>query len=178
MGEWIDIVALGVLVLAVLRGLLIGVVREVFSLAALAAAVLAFRALRAPVAVEIAERTQWDPLIATAAAGGVVVIGALIFVTLTGAIVRRVVSSAGLSWVDRIGGAALGATEGLLIVGLALFGATEILGARDPLLAGSRAVEIFESYVGTEPARASRAGAASPVRSPAPPSDRGGGSAR
>jgi len=176
-GEWIDLVALAVLVLAVLRGVWIGVVREVFSLAALAAAVLAFRALRGPVAEEIAARTQWDPLIATAAAGGVVVVGALIFVTLTGAIVRRLVSTAGLSFVDRIGGAALGAAEGLLLIALALFGATELLGPKDPLLAGSRAVELFESYVGGEPARpASRAGAstARPV-SPGPPSDRGGG---
>jgi membrane protein required for colicin V production len=181
-GEWIDLAVVGVLALAILRGLLNGVVREVFSLAALAAAVLAFRALRAPVAAEIAARTQWDPLIATAAAGGLVVIGALVFVTLTGAIVRRLVSAAGLTLVDRLGGAALGAVEGLLVVGLALFGATEVLGARDPLLAGSRAVEIFDAYVGTSPTRPTPRGdaMAHPVRSSssAPPSDRGAGSAR
>ena len=73
MGDIVDVVALTVLAIAVLRGLWIGLVREVFSIAALAAAVFAFRALREPVAALIAERTPWDPLVATAAAGGVVV---------------------------------------------------------------------------------------------------------
>ena len=76
MGDLVDVIALAVLAVAVLRGLWIGLVREVFSIAALAAAILAFRALREPVAAVIAERTTWDPLVATAAAGGVVVIGA------------------------------------------------------------------------------------------------------
>lgn len=150
MGGVIDVVALAVLGLALLRGLWIGVVREAFSLAALAAAVFAFRSLRGPVADEIAMRTQWDPLIAAAAAGGAVVVAALVFVTIVGAIVRRLVSSAGLSFVDRVGGAAVGAAEGLLLIGLALFGATEILGPRDPLLEGSRAVGLVQSFLGRE----------------------------
>lgn len=150
MGGVIDVVALAVFGLALLRGLWIGVVREAFSLASLAAAVFAFRSLREPVADEIAMRTQWDPLIAAAAAGGAVVIAALVFVTLVGAIVRRLVSSAGLSLVDRLGGGAVGAAEGLLIVGLALFGATEILGPRDPLFEGSRAVGFVHSFLGRE----------------------------
>jgi membrane protein required for colicin V production len=156
-GEWIDLAAVGVLGLALLRGLWIGVVREAFSLAALAAAIFAFRALRAPVAEEIAMRTQWDPLIAAAAGGGAVVIAALVFVTIVGAIVRRLVSSAGLSMIDRIGGGVVGAAEGALLVGLALFGATQVLGPRDPLLAGSRAVELVQSFVGGASAEAARA---------------------
>jgi len=145
-GGVIDVVALAVIGLAVLRGLWIGMLREAFSLAALATAVFAFRALRSPVADEIAMRTHWDPLIATAAAGGLVVITALLFVSLVGAIVRRLVSSAGLSFFDRLAGAAVGAAEGALLVGLALFGATEIFGAKDPLFTGSRAVAIFQSF--------------------------------
>lgn len=148
MGGVIDVAALALFGLATLRGLWIGIVREAFSLAALAAAIFAFRALREPVADEIAMRTQWDPLVATAAAGGAVVIAALLFVTLVGAIVRRIVNTAGLSFVDRIGGAVIGAAEGALLIGLALFGATEVLGTKDPLLAGSRAVAIFQSFAG------------------------------
>jgi membrane protein required for colicin V production len=156
-GGVIDVAALAVLGLAILRGLWIGIVREAFSLAALAAAIFAFRALREPVAEEIAMRTHWDPLVATAAAGGAVVIAALLFVTLVGAIVRRIVSGAGLSFVDRLGGAAIGAAEGALLVGLALFGATELLGTKDPLLAGSRAVEMFQSFTGRTDQSARRA---------------------
>lgn len=144
MGDVVDIVALSVLVVAVLRGLWIGVVREAFSLAALAAAVLAFRALRAPVAELIVARSGWDPLIATAAAGGAVVVAALVFVTIAGMVVRKLVGAAGLGAVDRIGGAALGALEGALVIAVALFAVTELLGARDPLLEGSRAIATFE----------------------------------
>lgn len=181
MGDLVDIIALTVLVIAILRGLWIGLVREVFSIAALAAAVLAFRALREPVAAMIAARTPWDPLIATAAAGGVVVIGALIFVTLVGVIVRRVVGAAGLGTIDRIGGAVLGAGEGALVVGLALLAVTEILGPKDPLVAGSRALAVFERVqiaAGVEPERHKPSphapGLAKPVATPDRPSDRGG----
>ncbi len=185
MGDLVDVIALAVLAIAILRGLWIGLVREVFSIAALAAAVLAFRSLREPVAAMIAARTTWDPLIATAAAGGVVVIGALIFVTLVGVIVRRVVGAAGLGTIDRIGGAAIGAGEGLLVIGLALLAVTEVLGPQDPLVAGSRALSIFERVqeaVGVEPekraasshAPATATAATTRVR----PSDRGGESER
>ena len=186
MGDLVDVIALSVLVIAILRGLWIGLVREVFSIAALAAAVLAFRALREPVAAMIAERTPWDPLIATAAAGGVVVIGALVFVTLVGVIVRRVVGAAGLGTIDRIGGAVLGAGEGTLVVGLALLAVTEILGPKDPLVAaGSRALAVFERVqiaAGVEPERHKPSphapGLAKPVATPDRPSDRGGESDR
>ena len=177
-GGVIDVVALGVLGLAVLRGLWIGMVREAFSLAALATAIFAFRALRGPVAEEIAMRTHWDPLIASAAAGGVVVIAALVFVTLIGAIARRLVSSAGLSFFDRIAGAVVGAAEATLLVGLALFGATELLGAKDPLLAGSRAVAIFQSFSPHAEASEPRAGLGRVGATRDRPSDRGSGSGR
>ena len=184
MGDLVDVIALAVLAIAILRGLWIGLVREAFSIAALAAAVLAFRALREPVAAMIAARTTWDPLIATAAAGGVVVIGALVFVTIVGAIVRRVVGAAGLGAIDRIGGAAIGAGEGALIVGLALLAVTEILGPKDPLVAGSRALSIFERVqeaAGVElekraPSPHAPAAVTPPTR-PDRPSGRGGGSA-
>jgi len=177
-GDVIDVVVLAVLVLALLRGLWIGVVREAFSLAALAAAIFAFRALRGPVAEEIAMRTQWDSLVAEAAAGGAVVIGALLFVTIVGAIVRRLVSTAGLSFVDRIGGGAIGLAEGALLVGLALFGATEILGPKDPLLAGSRSVALFQEWAG-RPEPPKQGVAFDPASATtARPSDRGAGSGR
>ena len=185
MGELVDVIALGVLAIAILRGLWIGLVREVFSIGALAAAVLAFRALREPAAEMIAARTLWDPLIATAAGGGVVVIGALVFVTLVGAIVRRVVGAAGLSAIDRIGGAALGAGEGALVVGLALLAVTEILGPRDPLIAGSRALSVFERVqeaAGVQPEKRALSShapaAAAAATTPGRPSDRGGESDR
>jgi len=179
-GGVIDVAALAVLGLAVLRGLWIGIVREAFSLAALAAAIFAFRALRAPVADEIAMRTHWDPLIATAVAGGAVVIAALLSVALVGAIVRRLVDSVGLSSIDRIGGAVIGAAEGVLVIGLALFGATEVLGTRDPLFVHSRAFEIFQSYVGREDHSTRREAVerAEAARKAARPSDRAPESAR
>ncbi len=179
-GDIVDVIALAVLAIAVLRGLWIGLVREVFSIAALAAAIFAFRALREPVAAMIAERTPWDPLIATAVAGGIVVIGALFFVTIAGAVVRRLVGAAGLGAIDRIGGAVVGACEGALVVGLALLAVTEVLGPTDPLVAGSRALAIFERVqesVGVAPERRAVSRHAPPAI-PARPNARGGESVR
>ena len=185
MGDLVDVIALGVLAIAILRGLWIGLVREVFSIGALAAAVLAFRALRGPAAELIAARTHWDPLLATAAGGGLVVIAALVFVTLVGLIVRRVVGAAGLGTIDRIGGAVLGAGEGALVVGLALLAVTEILGPQDPLVAGSRALSVFERVqeaAGVEPERRPASShapaAATGATRPGLPSGRGAGSDR
>jgi membrane protein required for colicin V production len=148
----VDGITAAVLVLAVLRGAWIGVVREVFSLAALATAVFAVRRFAEPVAGDIAAAYQLDPLLATAIAGAAVAVTAILCVALAGWIVRRVVRTVGLGLADRVGGAVLGAAEGALFVALLLFGVISVTGRSDPLIAGTRSLavfEAFESWIGT-----------------------------
>jgi membrane protein required for colicin V production len=144
----VDLVAAGVLAAAMLRGLWIGMLREAFSLAALACAVIAVRRFSEPVARAIASRWELEPLLASAAAGAVVAVATILAVSLVGAIVRRSVHAAGLGLADRLGGAALGAAEGALAVAILMIGAIAVLGRTDPMLAGSRTLAVFEQVEG------------------------------
>jgi membrane protein required for colicin V production len=135
-----DLVALAIVALAVLRGLWIGVVREAFSLAALAAACLAVRLWLVPAEawVQAHVPVATSPLAARVAAGALLAIGALLAVVLVGRIVRRGVHAVGLGFLDRLGGGVLGGAEGGLAVALLLVLLTGALGRGHPLLRESR----------------------------------------
>ncbi len=140
-----DLVVGAVLGLAVLRGLLLGLVREAFSIAALAAGCLAGRWLHAPVA------RQLDPWLGEAlgaalpwVAGAGVALAALVAVVWLGRLVKRGVRWAGLGWADRAGGALLGAAEGALVASVLLLLAAAVLGRNHPELARARSFETVE----------------------------------
>jgi membrane protein required for colicin V production len=161
----VDLIAVAVLAMAVLRGLWIGLVREAFSLAALATAVFAVRRFAEPIAAELTTRYHLNPLVGTAAAGGGVAVAAIVLVALAGRLVRRALDLAGLGLADRVGGAVLGAAEGALFVALLVFGAVTVLGPSDPMLAGTRSLAAFEA------ARHWVAGSADQREVAAPPPD-------
>lgn len=156
----IDLAAAAILAAAVLRGVWIGLVREAFSLAALACAVFAVRRFAEPIAGDIAASYQIDPLLATAIAGAGVAVAAILLVAVLGFAIRRALHASGLGLADRIGGGVLGACEGVLFVALLLFGVITVTGRNDPLIAGTRslaAFEALESRVGS-PAQEHEAG--------------------
>ncbi len=136
----LDLVVLALLAVAVLRGLLLGLVRESFSLAALAAAVLAVRTFTEPAAASLVPfaGARLSPLalkvLAAAGVGGL----ALALVAIAGRVARRGVHAAGLGLADRIGGAGLGLAEGLLVAALILTGLAAVLGRDHPALTRSR----------------------------------------
>jgi membrane protein required for colicin V production len=142
----VDVAALAVLGVALLRGLAIGMVREAFSVAALAAACLAVRFGTAPAAVwlEANALPGLGPLGARVLAGASVALAAALAVGLLGRVVRRGVHAAGLGLADRLAGAAIGAAEGALVIAVALLVGLSVLGRAHPLLARSRALEAFE----------------------------------
>ena len=142
----LDGIILTILILAMARGIFIGLVRESFSIAALAAAVLAAR-----------YGTDWagdglhrllpdllSPEVAYWIAGSLIAIATALTVAMTGRVIRKGVHFAGLGWADRIGGAALGTSEGLIISVLIVVGATWLLGQDDPIIERSRSLEAYE----------------------------------
>lgn len=150
----VDLAAAGILAAAVLRGVWIGLVREAFSLAALACAVFAVRRFAEPIADDLAASYDLDPLLATAIAGAGVAVAAIVAVTIVGFVIRRAVRASGLGLADRIGGAVLGACEGALFVALLLFGVITVTGRTDPLIAGTRSLAAFEAverWIGSAP---------------------------
>lgn len=159
----IDIVAAAVLFVAALRGVFLGLVREAFSLAGLAAACLAVRVFTAPVAAWIGEVA--DGRIASGllpwVAGALVAIGTLAAVAIAGRIVRRGVHAVGLGWADRAGGALLGGAEGVLVVAIVLVVLVTALGRGHPALSDSRSLAALE--------RLERLSSGAPIDVAAPP---------
>ncbi len=142
----LDIVALAVLAVALLRGLLIGAVREAFSLAGLAAAVLAVRWGARPGGEWLAERAPVDLGVfgAQLAAGALIAIASIFGIAIVGRFVRRGVRLAGLGMVDRVAGGVMGATEGALVVTLLLLLGITVVGRDHPALAETHALAAFE----------------------------------
>jgi membrane protein required for colicin V production len=143
----IDAICLALLVVAALRGLWIGVVREAFSLGALVAAGIAVRLWTGAVAhwLELeAGALGVGPLAARWLAMALLAAGAIALVAMAGRIVRRGVRAAGLGLADRLAGGGLGAAEGALAAGILLLALVSLLGSDHPGLAGSRSLELFE----------------------------------
>jgi membrane protein required for colicin V production len=138
-----DAVALAIVALAVLRGLWIGVVREAFSLAALAAACLAVRLWLVPAEAWVQAHAPFvsSPLAARVAAGALLAIGALVAVALVGRVVRRGIHAVGLGFLDRLGGGVLGAAEGGLVVALVVVLLVGLLGRGHPAVRESRVAQ-------------------------------------
>jgi membrane protein required for colicin V production len=143
----LDAICLALLLLAALRGLWLGIVREAFSIVALLAALVAVRLWTAPVArwLELeAGSLGVGPVAAPWLAGALLAAGTIVLVAVVGRVVRGGVRAAGLGLVDRLAGAGLGAAEGALAAGLLLFALVSAFGADHPALAGSRSLELFE----------------------------------
>lgn len=145
-----DVLALAILSLAALRGLLIGMIREAFSLLSLGGAIIAVRLFTDPLALWLrteghVELGNFPLRVVSAVLLIVVVVGAMM---ITGKAVRRGVRAAGLGWADRVGGGMLGTAEGLLIVGLILAGALATLGRDSTVLSESRTLAFFDEARG------------------------------
>src|SRR5262245_15831171 len=121
-------------------------VREAFSVAALAAACIAVRFETQPAAAWLHANALpgVGPLGATLLAGFGIGLAALVAVGLLGRLVRRSVHLAGLGLADRLAGAAIGAAEGALLVAALLLVALMLVGREHPLVARSRVLVAFE----------------------------------
>ncbi len=142
----VDVVALAILAVALLRGLMIGAVREAFSLAGLAAACIAVRWGAGPGGEWLAQRAPVDlgVFAAKIAAGAIIAIAAVFGIAIIGRFVRRGVRLAGLGMADRVAGGLLGATEGAIVVALLLMLGITAVGRDHPALAETHALVAFE----------------------------------
>ena len=150
----VDVAALSVMGVALLRGVWIGMVREVFSVAALAGACITVRIFTGPFSSWILENALpgIGPLGAQLFAGSLLALGTVTFVGLLGRLFRRGLRAAGLGAADRLAGGVIGAAEGAFVVGIALFLAITLIGRDHPTLEASRTLETFSrvEYVARE----------------------------
>ena len=143
----VDLAALAILAVAALRGLWIGLIREVFSLGGLAAACIAVRLGSAPAAdwLRASLPVELSSLSARVAAGAIIAVAVIATAALAGRLLRRGARWAGLGFADRLAGGLLGAAEGALAIVLLMLLATAVVGRDHPVLAGSRTLAAFES---------------------------------
>ena len=142
----VDAIAGAVLLLALLRGLWIGGVREAFSLAGLAAAIWVVRTWRIPLGnwLQLEGPVEMTGLAARLIAALALGAGTLLTVAVLSRLAYRGVREAGLRLADRLAGAALGALEGAVVVAALVFGLTVLLGRDDAALVGTKSLAAFE----------------------------------
>jgi uncharacterized membrane protein required for colicin V production len=142
----VDLLALSVLSIAVLRGFFLGLLREAFSLAAIGAACVAVRWFTDPAAAKLDAATggRIGELAAPWIAGAGVAIAAAAAVAILGRVLRRGARAVGLGLVDRAGGALLGAAEGSLVIAVLLVLGTTVLGRDHPVFQDTRTLAAFE----------------------------------
>jgi membrane protein required for colicin V production len=144
---WIDRVALGIVAIAALRGLWIGLLREAFSIGALAAAFVAVKLWTDPATAWLLTHAPFDLSISDRQArfvgGALVGLSAALVVVALGGFVRKRVHATSLGILDRVLGGALGGAEGALVVAVALVGVIAFVGPRHEVLAGSRSVDLL-----------------------------------
>jgi membrane protein required for colicin V production len=142
----VDAAALGVLVIAALRGLGLGLVREAFSVGSIAVAYLAVVHYTGRVSewIERESGGEVGALVAPWLAGAAIVVVGIAGTALLGRLGKRGARLAGLGWIDRAGGAVLGSAEGLLVVGILLSIAAAVLGREHPVIATSRSFVAFQ----------------------------------
>jgi len=142
----VDIFALAIIAAAILRGRLIGLLGEAISLSAVGAGVVAMRVWDKPLANWLQSPSGWSVRydLAPWLAGVILFTAALIAVATFGRVMRDGATRAGLSRLDRLGGAVLGIAEGVVVAGLLVFAMGGWLGRDHESLAGSAALALVE----------------------------------
>lgn len=144
---WLDRIALGIVAIATLRGLWIGLLREAFSIGALAAAFVAVKLWTEPAAAWLVEHAPFLSSLSErqshVVSGALVGVLAAFVVVAVGGFVRKRVHATPLGWLDRLFGGALGSAEGALVVSVLLVGVVAFVGPDHEVLAGSQSVELL-----------------------------------
>jgi membrane protein required for colicin V production len=144
--ELVDWIAGAILVLAILRGLLLGLIREVVSIGSLLAAAVVVRRYTPEVASWMVRTSHGgiEPALAPWLAGAALAIGTLLLGAVVGRLLRRGAQIAWLGLPDRLGGALLGGAEGVLVCAILLLALTSLVGRDSSLVAGSRSIDALE----------------------------------
>jgi membrane protein required for colicin V production len=142
----LDVAVCAILLVAALRGMSLGLIREAFSILALGAAVIAVRVWNPSFAAWLAAASlgavpRW---IAPWVAGALLAVGVIAAVGIFGRVMRQGARAAGLGWFDRLGGAAIGAAEGAIAAGALLLVIGGLLGRGHALVTSSRSFAVLQ----------------------------------
>ena len=143
----LDLIAFGVVALACLRGLWIGLIREGLSLATVGFATIVTRLYATPVSDWLTGETGGELTGRTALwiAGVLLVVATIAVLAVVGRLLRRSAEVVGLGWADRMGGGALGAAEGAIVASILVVIALWLVGPNHASTRGARSVELVET---------------------------------
>lgn len=143
----IDMIAASVLVLAMARGLWIGLIREGLSLAAIGLCTISVRLFVDRVSVYLTDLTAGEITgrAATWIAGLLLVMATVLACGIAAKWIRRGVQFAGLGWADRIGGGALGLFEGSILAAICVLLALWLVGPDHAITRDARSVALIEA---------------------------------
>lgn len=141
----IDVAVVAVMLLAITRGMFIGMIRESFSVAAVGAVVIGAVYGAGPAGVWLDNATAGEIGGTAAKVLGGVGAGILsgIVVGTAGRYIRRGARIVGLGMVDRAGGAVVGAAEGAVIAVIMLAGASRMFGPEHPAVFNAYSVAVL-----------------------------------
>jgi len=142
----LDGIVLAIMIVALARGCMIGVIREAFSLGSIAAACVAISYGTTPLAkwLTTISREQIPESISPWLAGALIAIATIAVVGTLGRILRRGARAVGLGFADRFAGALLGAAEGILVSLLVVIGASFALGRDHVWIADSYSLRAYD----------------------------------
>ena len=139
----LDSIVVGVLGIAIARGVYIGLIREGFSIAALGGGLLAIRYGIVP-AGSLIQSIGFGETASNWIAGAAIGIAVVATVGVVGKKLRHGAQAIGLAWADRIAGGVIGAAEGALVAAVIVVGTTWVAGAASPIVTESQSVEFLE----------------------------------
>ncbi len=144
----LDLVALAVVMLAIGRGIYIGLVREGLSLVAIGLCTIVTRLGVVPLAERMTTLTGGDLTGKTALwiSGVLLVMATILACGLAARVIRKGIRFAGLGWADRVGGGALGFAEGTIVAAILVLIALWLVGPDHATTAGARSVELVEQF--------------------------------
>jgi membrane protein required for colicin V production len=148
----LDGIVLATLLIAMLRGAYIGMIRESFSIGALAAACVVLR-LGNPDASAWLEQISRGLIpggLTAWISGAVLFVGTIAVVGIVGRHLKRGAQAVGLGWADRVGGGALGIAEGAIVATILVSAAVLALGRDHPSVEHTHSVEavsVLRTYV-------------------------------
>ena len=116
--SWLDIIILVLIVVPTLIGLKIGIIKAVLSVLGIILGVI----LAGRFYVSLSKSLTFisDPGIAKVVAFAIILIGMMIIATVLASVIKRIISTVLLGWVNRLGGAILGFVLGAIFCGALL----------------------------------------------------------
>lgn len=142
----IDMIAISVILIAVARGLWIGLIREGLSLAAIGLCTIVTRLFIEPLSIQLTDATGGDIAGKTAVwiAGVLLVMATVLVCGVIARLMKRGAEFAGLGWADRVGGGALGLAEGSIVAAVIVMIGLWLVGPDHESMEHARVVEIVE----------------------------------